>query len=492
MKDKSKRLFYFGLIIVFLGLIFRLVNFKRSFFFAHDQDLYSWIAKDIVINHHQRLVGQITSVDGVFIGSFYYYVMAFFYGLSGMNPMSAIVPITFLALFNIFSFYFITKKHFGIKAGLIACLIYTVSFGIAKFDRWSVPTLPTLTWGIWFIDVILELLKGNLKALPLYGFLTAFIWQIHIALIPILPLPMIAYLIGENKVSELWSKKRLNNTIIAIGIFLVTFSPFLIFEFKYNFSQIKSMVASTKKDIGAPTGKIKFAKIMEASGIEIQQRLFFGFKSNYAWIYWMIFTIILSFTLAGRYITVNQVVLFLLWIILILTVQFYSKRIVSEYYFTNLVPMYIVVISVFLANLVNIKYLAIIFVLYLLVNFYWLIDKTDEDQSYMYRQNVVEYIKKDMIDKNYPCIAVNFISDPGVGVGFRYLFWYYGIDLVKPGSPGVPVYNIPIPWQLSREENPTHFGRFGVLLPVKVNNLIKKEECKKAEYQLDPLLGYTE
>ena len=101
-------------------------------------------------------------------------------------------------------------------------------------------------------------------------------------------------------------------------------------------------------------------------------------------------------------------------------------------------------------------------------------------------------IKTDQIKNSYPCIAINFIADPGVGVGFRYLFWWQKVKLVRPGIAGIPVYNIPIPWQISQKDNPTVIGRYGVIIPPVPKNTIDPVVCDKAENQLDALLGYVE
>lgn len=485
MKDKVLWL------ILILGLLFRLVNFERSFYFAHDQDLYSWVAKDILVNHHQRLVGQVTSVDGVFIGSFYYYLMAVFYAIFGMNPLSAVIPLTILGLFSIWSIFWVVKNNFGRRSGLIASFIYAVSFGVASFDRWSVPTQPTLLWSIWFMAVILGLFKGNLKYLPLYGMLCGFVWQLHIALLPILPIPMIAYFIGKNSIKLLWDRKYLNLVCLSIGIFLITLSPFLLFEFKHNFSQIKSMVVGINVNTGAVTGVSKLIKVMETSGREFQGRLWIMDFTKFSGMFWIILMVVIAYVLVKKMVSKSVLFLMFLWYFLILLAQYVSKRVVSEYYFTNLLPIYILLISIFLDRVSKNIILIGLAVVYLYFNAGWLI-KSNYDQSYLYHRQVVEFIKNDATKNNYNCIAINFIADPGVGVGFRYLFWYNGVNLVKPGAPGVPVYNIPIPWQLSALEEPKVFGRFGVLLPVKTKTLISKADCNKPEYQLDPLLGYTE
>ena len=75
-------------------------------------------------------------------------------------------------------------------------------------------------------------------------------------------------------------------------------------------------------------------------------------------------------------------------------------------------------------------------------------------------------------------------------MGFRYLFWYKGVEIIKP-SGFVPTYNVVIPWETSAGEINEKFGRFGVVLP-KQTKASSNEWCRAKENQLDPLLGYTE
>ncbi len=480
------------LIIMAFGLFFRLYNFDKGFSFAHDQDLYSWIAKDIVINHHNRLIGQVTSVDGVFIGSFYYYLMGIFYKLGNMHPLIGVIPVTLIGLFNIWSFYFVIKKHFGEKAGLWAAFIYSVSFGAAMFDRWSVPTQPTIAWSIWFLYVILETLKGNLKILPIYAVLAGFVWQLHIALLPILPIPILAYLFSGNNFWNVFNKKNIKLSIVSIIIFVIILSPFLLFEIKHDFSQVKAMAVGINVDMGGPTGWQKFDKVIIASGREFQKRILFDFDQGGTGQYWAALLLMTAFLIFKKALRYKQVILFGLWFGLIILAQFKSKRIVSEYYFTNLLPIYILILSVFLGQIKHKLVLIILGFVYFGLNLGWLLVKSDHYESYYYKMQAVNYIKADVLKNNYPCVAVNFIADPGVGVGFRYLFWWQKIKIIKPGTPGIPVYNIPIPWQISEKDGPIVFGRFGVIIPSRPEKMIDAKVCDKPENQLDALLGYVE
>jgi len=485
MKGWFKKEIVFGLIVIVVALVMRLYNFEKGFSFAHDADLYSWIARDIN-NGHQRLVGQLTSVPGVFIGSFYYYLMAITYKIFAGNPVSAVVPLTIIGLFNTGSIFYIFNKQFGKKVAWIGTCIWAFSWGVASFERWSVPTQPTFTWSIWFLAVILELFKGNLKYLWVYGILVGFTWQLHIALLPVLPIPILGYLLGRNKLIKLKSWQ----TVLGILAFIISMSPLLLFELKYDFSQVKAITSGINIDAGGPTGWMKLDKVIRASGKEFQVRMIEGWEYTNQYALWFVF--ILMWVIVGFYKKLDGRISLLIgiWFFMILLAQFVSKRIVSEYYFSNLVPLAVMIVALFL-SLLNYRITSLILGLYLAVNLKWVEQRSDFDTSYYYRNRLMKEIGNDVKKNNYNCVAVNYIADPGVGVGFRYLFWYYGIDLVKPGVADVPIYNISIPWKTVGDENPIHSGRYGVLIPEKAKG-ISKEECQKAEYKIDPLLGYTE
>src|SRR4051812_47085467 len=75
------------LVILLIGLFFRTYQIVERFEFAHDGDLYSWMVKDVVVNHHPRLIGQLTSAQGIFIGPLFYYALIPFFLLTHMDPI---------------------------------------------------------------------------------------------------------------------------------------------------------------------------------------------------------------------------------------------------------------------------------------------------------------------------------------------------------------------------------------------------------------------
>jgi 4-amino-4-deoxy-L-arabinose transferase-like glycosyltransferase len=490
----SKKTFLILIAIILIGFVMRVYNFEKSFNFGHDHDLYSWIAKDIVVNKHIRSVGQITSVDGVFIGPLYYYIMAASYWLSNMDPMSAIVPTTIIGLLTILSFYFFGKKYFSERVGLIMAFIHAVSFGTAFYDKWSVPTEPAIIWSVWFLYVIFGMFRKNLKLMPLYAVLVGLTYHIHIALLPILPIPILAYFMSKGTFKEKIKAIKIKNVLISFLIFMMVSSPFWFFEIKHNFSQVKSVIIASKKDLGNPTGFAKLKKVINASSWEMQRRLISEWPIKPFELMWIVFIFITYVVYKFKKISKKDLNLLLLWMFLIGLAQFTSKRVVSEYYFTNYLPIYILMLALFFDLVLNKKYLnkiaLVIGGVYLVTNFYWLITANDLNDSYFYKKQLVEYIRADQIKNNYPCVGINYIAKFGDGVGFRYLFWYKGVDIIKP-SNSVPTYNVVVPWDISNNEVNKKFGRFGVILPVQTK-ASSEEWCKDPNNKIDPLLGYTE
>lgn len=486
MNDKIK----LGLILV-LGLIFLTLGFKYTFSWAHDHDLYSWIAKDIVINHHLRLTGQITSVDGVFIGPLYYYLIALVYAIFKMNPLSAMVVTTLIGLASIWSIYFVIREFWGKKAGQIGAFLMATSTGIALYQRWSVPTEPAILWSIWFVYVILKSIKGDKKILWLYGVLLGLVYHVHIALLPILPLPIIAYLFSGKNIIERLKNIKFKEYFIFALIFFIFSSPFWLFEAKHNWSQVKSTIAAMKIENKGPTGIKKFNKVVNASAREVQRDLVQGFEGFRVEYLWLIFFAMSFVLIKKKVINGKQFGYFMAWIILISLAQFTSKKTVSEYYFTNFIPIFFIVFVLFVDEILTNKYLLSLFlVIYLGLNYSWLVRQFSDNQSYFIKEQVVDYIVADAKAKKYPCISINYIAKFGDGVGFRYLFWYKNMPLVK-SNKNIPQYDIVIPFEQSLNSLDTKFGRVGIIKDKK-NLVVDPKLCEDPNLKLDPLLGYTE
>ena len=107
MNNKVKIILFSILILSFL---LRLYNFRSYYVFSHDQDLASWIIKDILVNGHLRLIGQETSSQGVFIGALFLLSPNTFLSFGRMSPLSAVFLPVILGVFATYSLFLFLVK----------------------------------------------------------------------------------------------------------------------------------------------------------------------------------------------------------------------------------------------------------------------------------------------------------------------------------------------------------------------------------------------
>ncbi|HUV71541.1 MAG TPA: glycosyltransferase family 39 protein [Clostridia bacterium] len=474
-------------LILLIGFYFRTYKIVQLYSFAHDHDLFSWIVKDIWVNKHFRLIGQETSVDGIYIGPLFYYLLVPFFALFNLDPLSAAIPTTIIGLLTIFSFYFVVSKFFGRIAGLIASFLYAVSISNVFFDRWVVPSQPTILWSIWYLFALLSIIKPKekLKVLPLVGLLIGLIWHIHIALVPLLLLLPISLIISRKKIKP-------SELVIPFFILLVLTSPFWLFELRHHFNQFKGFFKSLTYQKAAAQGFYRLQKVFDQASGYLLANLFPGLRLPNL-LNSIPFIFISLYGLKNKLFSKKQLMIFASWIVLTLLGQFFSKRPMSEYYFVNISVITITLFSLFLARFYSLrreKILVIAFlIIFALFNFDQLSKRSQLPDGYLAKRGIVEFIKQDALYNNYPCISVNYISDFGRGVGFRYFFWWQGLKLIEPGR-GAPVYNIVIPAELSPDEVKITFGNLGVILPKKT--VFQDESvCNNPQNQLQPMLGFV-
>src|SRR3989344_5544336 len=114
------------LIILLISLFFRSYQIVERYGYGHDADLFGWIVKDIVVNHHPRLIGQLTSAEGIFIGPLFYYLLVPFFLLFQMDPVGALVPVTAIGVLTTLSYYFVFSKLFNRSTELIEVFLQAI------------------------------------------------------------------------------------------------------------------------------------------------------------------------------------------------------------------------------------------------------------------------------------------------------------------------------------------------------------------------------
>ena len=480
------------ILILLISLFFRTYKIVDRFEYAHDGDLTSWFVKDVVVNHHPRLIGQLTSAPGIFIGPLYYYLVIPFYLLTKMDPIGALIPITLFGVFTTFSYFWVFKKLWNKNAGFFAAFLQSILYSWVYFDRRVVPSTPTNLWTIWYFYCVLALARGNFKILWLLGLLVGLIWHIHIALLPALAAIPIAVIVSK----KLPSKKQLSHFIFA---FLISNLPLLLFEARHNFSQSKSLVANFLTNHGSGLGgveKLQHVVNMIAGNLE---RLFFfphSFPGNRLAL--LVGAVILGVLLVHkRVLQKRDLLLLFTWALAVILFFGLSSSPLSEYYFYNIevisVCFFVLALCFtwekgILGKGTTLLLLGVLFfnnANYLVTQYYY-------QKGYNERKAVAKYIAEDSRQKGFSCVSVSYITSIGEDVGFRYFFYLNSLHVNKPIS-GSPVYSIVQPTHLAQGQNEAHFGQIKVIPPEKVGT---KEEIEKScmgenSNLTDPMFGFT-
>jgi len=478
-------IFFFLFLILSAGFYFRTYKLAGLYSFAHDNDLYSWIVKDIVVDGHLRLIGQETSVDGIFIGPLFYYLLVPFFLFSKMDPLAATYLATIVGILTILSFYYVISCFYGKSVGLIASFLYACALPCVFFDRWIVPTELTILWSIWYLYTLLSLVGGKFRVLPLTGVLLGLVWHIHIALAPLAILLFLAIKLSRQKVV-------LKDFFLPFVLFIIVTLPFWLFEVRHNFSQFRGLYLSFYKTPDAARGFYRLQKVFDQASTFLMANLFANIKLSsffnvlpLCFLFW--------YTFKKKLVSKKNLIIFSAWVIVAILSQFLSLRPMSEYYFANITVISLPLVAIFLNHFYSdYKERAVVLsllLIFFLFNFNQLHQKADLPDGYLAKKQLVEYISQDAVSKNYPCVSVNYITRIGNSVGFRYLFWLKGIKVIQPGK-GAPVYNIVMPAETSGKEVKVTFGNIGLILP-KITRFDNENICNDPQNELQPLLGFV-
>ncbi len=449
------------LAILVLGLFLRSYHPLLLFMYGHDHDLSGWVVRDIVENHHFRLIGQETSVHGVYIGALWYYLLVPFYVLWGMSPVGSLLLSIGVGLFSIWSVWFVLKRIWSRTVGLLGAFIYSASFYTVMTDREVVPTTPVMVWSVWYLFTLHLLLTKKVRwGLIFSAILFALTWHLNLALLLLLPVSLLALVLGKT-----WPKVRDLRDTIVVGF--VSVLPFLLFELKTHFLQTQSILHSVG---GSGRGVDFWAKIDRTTTLISKniRGLTYGdalsLPNRYP-LYALL--LIFVFLVWKKKISRAWAIIFSLWFVLYTVFFSLNPLNLSEYYLNGMIMLWIVPLAVFVSSILSnqkLKTVGIILVtLFGVVNVVRFLDQPINRSGYVDRLAIAKEIKADAAKHNYPCVAVSYITSPGNNLGYRYFFYMENLHVNLPMTEA-PVYSIVFPLSMV-DRTDKNFGVLGLIYP---------------------------
>lgn len=487
MQKKLRTIDCLFLLIILAALFLRVYKPLAYYYYAHDQDLASWFFLDVVKNGHLRLIGQETSVHGVFIGPIFYYLLIPFYLLFGGQPYGGILLVTVLGMFSVLSIYFVFWRIINKNAGLIGSIIYAFSYVIIFTDREVVPTMPVYLWSIWYLYALyLVLAKKQKPAFTMAGLLFGLVWHINMGLMVVVPVFLFALVLARQKI------KAKNLAYFAL-MFLIPMSFYVLFEIRHGFMQTQAIFSSgtAASSISLVSRLDRLMQIINTNARNLLWGSIFNMPDLWAHVLILGF---LAFSILTKIIKPKLAFLLSLWLFLYIAFFTINAINVSEYYLNGMVVVWILGLSaglafVFLRHRFLVYSLLVAFISINLVRFS---NHPVNESGYVHKNALAGFIASDAKLHNYPCVAVSYITRPGYELGYRYIFYLHDLHVNQPSSQS-PVYTIVFPHtEVDRIDK--SFGALGLIYPDygRYNKKSIEKSCEgKNANLIDPMFGFT-
>lgn len=218
------------LIILLVAFVLRIYRIDVLLDFHYDQGRDAKIIWDLWHNGKFFLIGPTTGLEGIFLGPFYYYLIAPFYLLGGGNP---VIPSMFLSLLTVLALFVLYKTGELIKdkkLGLLALIIGSFSHYIVFSNRWLSNPTPIFLTSILFFYSLVKILKSS-KSEPWWylSYLSVGISLHFEAASAVFYIPVLF-------VFTFWQREKITNKyfVKSLALLFLTFLPQIIFNFKHQ------------------------------------------------------------------------------------------------------------------------------------------------------------------------------------------------------------------------------------------------------------------
>lgn len=223
-------------LILAIGCFLRVFRLGNDLFFSFEQGR-DILKVESIVGGDLTLLGPRTNIEGVFHGPFFYYLMVPFYLLFSGHPLGIMVPFILLSLGSIYLLYLTGSLYFNQKVGLLAALIGAVSYEAIVYCRWLSNPPAAFFFSLLLFYSLYRWLFGKARYFLLVILAFAGIFHSEIAAaVFLVPALLICWISLRPKV------KGRKLKILALLAFLLSFSSYLLFELRYNFLTVRSVL----------------------------------------------------------------------------------------------------------------------------------------------------------------------------------------------------------------------------------------------------------
>jgi 4-amino-4-deoxy-L-arabinose transferase-like glycosyltransferase len=355
----SKKKLILGLLIVLFlcGFFLRIFRIDDYTTFLGDQGRDALVIRDIITLHHFPAIGAPTSigskVGSIFLGPFYYYLVAPFQLLYWNNPLGSAVFVALLNGLSIIGLYFMTKKFYGRSSGLIASFFAAFCIVMINYSRfsWNPNPLPFFSF-LSFYFLLRAVEKRQSADFILWGLMTGLAVQLHYLYLSIIAAYI--FIVIALFIKKKWGLEDLKKVIFSGVSFVVAISPLIIFDLKHQFLNIKAFIALfTDKSTGGYVAADSnfFSKFLDTVYTFIQYIAGFKVSALEAWV--MIALLVIGVVLyTKRKLTWPLgILLFTLFVSFAITALYQGAK--FEHYYMSIYYLFFVLIGISLSGFIK-------------------------------------------------------------------------------------------------------------------------------------------
>ncbi len=265
-KEFNLFVFLFLLIVAILAFFVRVYRVSDLLGFYYDQGRDALRIWEFWYKGKPFLVGPTTGLQGIFLGPFYYYLIAPFYLVSGGNPIFPAIFLSFLSVVGIPLTFYLGWKMQNFLTGVVSSLISAFSYYIVLAGRWLANPTPILLTSVLIIFLMWRILDGGSKKE------LKFCWLLFIALVSIslhfevasavfyIPTLLVFYIFVYLTVIK--SLPSIKTLFLGFLIFAFSLLPQIFFNFRHDNILLNNFrkVLIEEKSFRNPFSKQNFIK----------------------------------------------------------------------------------------------------------------------------------------------------------------------------------------------------------------------------------------
>ena len=424
---KAHKTIYFILFLILsFSAFFRLYRLNDLLGFWYDQGRDALVIWDFLHYGKFFLIGPVTGIEGIYLGPFFYYLLMPFYWLGKGSPVMAAAGQSWLTVGAIFLIYLLGKEIYSREVGLLAAFLYGFSYDLVVFSRWlaNPSPLPFFTMIVLFFLYIF--VKGRDKALIGAAFFIGLCLQLEAAsAVWFLPATL-GILFWQRRIF-----KKPTVLVLAFLAFLATLLPQIVFDWRH---QGILRDAFHRFLVGERSFGLSLVQTMRLRLLTYYDVFFGKFSFGQKWVKMGLLALFSATLLFSR----KKVFspggkLLLIWLVSpILGFLLYrgNHGYVWDYYFTGVIPAFIILLAAGLKsladrNLIPRVVLGIFLILFAFGNIRFIKNylKTGIGITLKAQTWAIDWIYEDAKDEEF---NIDAYVPPQIFYSYSYLFRWYG------------------------------------------------------------------